>query len=552
MVTMFKQNQLHHFETAVSPVLRKKQQPGMQAKRLHLDNEALSTSSPHSSRHYASSRSKYRLCQALSLVTFMLVLLLIYIVHTTPLSIFQADGGKTSLASLVSKRTLQRWHGYLSSRFFDATASPPKLYYPPHCPSPSDRQESITCAKPVPSFIFAGSEMSGSRYIFEQLQHHPQVAWTMDASASPHVTSLDDDLFDDQKNGKDAFETYLSQFPFLTDRELANIEKQQVIVGEHAPHYLYKSFVTARRIKEMLPHVKLVFILRDPIDRAYTQFIREMSILRRKQQQQHHEQPNADSPSLSFEDLIDLEMTILEHCRASGAHNDWESFLRCHRSSDIRASWNLTITDQQDHHLEIYDGLVKGMYYNSLVPFLQHFGPSQLYVTRTEDFINNPSMSFQRLAKFLGIQEDYFSELNFYGRLALAQQQETPLSEEADDLIHMILQQQHYHHQKQQHQQQQTHRNRHSSNTRHRPQQRVPAMALEEEATMPAASSTSNAAPSSSPLLPSINKDDDQDALDLSIRYRLEKIFRPLNEQLLSLFEDHKDFLGWDYDVDRG
>jgi hypothetical protein len=28
-------------------------------------------------------------------------------------------------------------------------------------------------------------------------------------------------------------------------------------VGEHAPHYLYKSYSTARRIRETLPHVKV-------------------------------------------------------------------------------------------------------------------------------------------------------------------------------------------------------------------------------------------------------------------------------------------------------
>ncbi|CAO3598119.1 unnamed protein product [Absidia cylindrospora] len=441
------------------------------------------------------------------------------------------------------------------------------------------------CAKPVPSFIFAGSEMSGSKYVFEQLRQHPQVAWTMDTSKTSASTpsastrkkgsgmySLDDDDRLGEQGSSAAFETYLSQFPFLTEHELNNIEKQQVVVGEHAPHYLYKSYSTARRIRETLPHVKLVFILRDPIDRAYTQFLHEKSTARWQQQTDTTATTTTSSSTLSFDALVDLELSILQKCGHTSTQSGWEGFVRCHEGSEIRATWNLTNSNESPYDaLKVYDSLAKGMYYNALLPFLHEFPASQVYVTRTEDFINNPSSSFQKLARFLGIQEHFFSERNFYARMAGQQQQQQYGG--YDDLSAMILQQQtsggQHHRQASPSNNYRSHHHHH-----HQQQQRVPAMGMEEAEeqqqqddqgilSAPASSftpsssksSTGTTAPTataSASATSSYLHQYDTPALDLSIRYRLEKLFRPLNRRLMELFENEYDFYGWDYDVDRG
>ncbi|KAI8334778.1 P-loop containing nucleoside triphosphate hydrolase protein [Chlamydoabsidia padenii] len=479
-------------------------------------------------------RPRHHYTYSLLVICTIILISIIYYINpsTSNLStFFQSNTDENNIfVSLVSKRVATKWRGYLSQRFFDSSAPFPKLYFPRHCPS-SSTTTVLVCAKPVPSFIFAGSEMSGSKYVFEQLRQHPQVAWTMDTSKTSTFSSTrknsaptppamyysldDDDDRLDKKGSSAAFETYLSQFPFLTEHELNNIEKQQVVVGEHAPHYLYKSYSTARRIRETLPHVKLVFILRDPIDRAYTQFLHEKSLARRQHQN------NNTTSTLSFDALVDLELSILHRCGHTSIQTGWEGFVRCHEGSEIRATWNITSNnDNRFDALKVYDSLAKGMYYNALLPFLQEFPASQVYVTRTEDFVNNPSSSFQKLAKFLGIQEQFFSERNFYGRMANQQ------DDGYDDLSAMILQQHRppatparssHHHQRIQ-------------------QQRVPALGMEEEV---ASRSTHDLS-------------DDHPVLDLSIRYRLEKLFKPLNQRLMELFENQLDFGGWDYDVDRG
>jgi hypothetical protein len=124
------------------------------------------------------------------------------------------------------------------------------VYYPRNCPH---QQHSKLCAKPVPSFIFAGSEFAGASYVFRMLKEHPQVAATsVDNSHPNQVTHVFDSEDYDEAN---AFDSYIAQFPFLKDDGLATTEENW-IVGENAPHYLYQSHLTAKRIKDNLPHVK--------------------------------------------------------------------------------------------------------------------------------------------------------------------------------------------------------------------------------------------------------------------------------------------------------
>jgi hypothetical protein len=127
------------------------------------------------------------------------------------------------------------------------------VYYPRNCPH---HQHSKSCAKPVPSFIFAGSEFAGASYVFRMLKEHPQVAAaSVDNSHPNHTTHVFDSEDYDEA---DAFDSYIAQFPFLKDDVLATMEeKKNWIVGENAPHYLYQSHLTAKRIKDNLPHVKV-------------------------------------------------------------------------------------------------------------------------------------------------------------------------------------------------------------------------------------------------------------------------------------------------------
>jgi hypothetical protein len=126
------------------------------------------------------------------------------------------------------------------------------VYYPPNCPH---SQHYKSCAKPVPSFIFAGSELAGASFVFRLFRQHPQIVASVDNSdqlKARHIFDKEGEL-----DEATAFESYISQFPFLQDHVLNTVEKNNWIAGENAPHYLYKSHLTAKRIKDNLPHAKV-------------------------------------------------------------------------------------------------------------------------------------------------------------------------------------------------------------------------------------------------------------------------------------------------------
>ncbi|KAG2196637.1 hypothetical protein INT46_002345 [Mucor plumbeus] len=445
------------------------------------------------------------------------------IVQTTTIAWNKVDPNddESIFLPFTSKKVPAKWRNYIRNQPLSNPTHHPKLYYPRNCPH-FIPQHSKSCAKPVPSFIFAGSEFAGASYVFRMLKQHPQVAAASVDNSGPTANHVFNREEFDEAN---AFDSYISQFSFLKDDVLATMEENKNwIIGENAPHYLYNSHLTAKRIKDTLPHVKLVFLLREPIARAYSQYLYEKSEL--------------GNSNLSFETLIDLELPILRRCGHTSTQTGWEGFVSCHQGSEIRASWKVS----NDTHA--FNSLAKGMYYPALVPFLQQFAPSQLFVIRTEDVLLNPSGSFQKLARFLDIDPTYFAEQNFY-------QDEQHLSEE-ELLSSSIDLDIHYPHP-------------HDSDSF----ENSTATVNQAESTSPAINHHLQKAHLDKNLfvqqrprhrafinnqqmhpVPFISTVEEP---ELSTRYRLQKVYRDLNNRLINLFDQKvANFYTWVYDVDRG
>ncbi|KAI9473782.1 MAG: P-loop containing nucleoside triphosphate hydrolase protein [Benjaminiella poitrasii] len=385
----------------------------------------------------------------------------------------------------TSKKVPTQWRHHITNQPLNYPNHHPKLYYPRNCPN----DKINLCAKPIPSFIFAGSELAGASFVFQILKEHPQVINAVDNSDKPTIFLDREEVedWDESRSSNVLFETYLSQFPYLDHDLIQDKGTKNWVVGENAPQYLYKSHLTAKRIKEILPHVKLVFFLKDPISRAYSQYL-------------HEKKSNSE---LSFETLIDLELPILRRCGHTSTQ--WEGFVRCHEGSEIRAAWKVMGSDDTQH---TFNSLAKGMYYPALIPFLQRFPSSQLFIIRTEDLLSDSLAVFQKLAKFLEIDPDYFlnntwklhdsslTEEDFYA--SLNEQQEDNVSTDDPQL----------------------------------PQQLQNSYSLDD-------------------IKVKLNAEEEEPRL--SSRYRLQKLYRDLNDRLIEIFDPSlTDFNGWVYDVDQG
>jgi hypothetical protein len=120
----------------------------------------------------------------------------------------------------------------------------------------------------MPNFLIIGAAKSGTTSLYRYLQAHPQIF--MASRKEPHFFAFENEKPSfrgpGQRVGRAAVtkkSTYLAMFSGV---------RGEVAVGEASPTYLYYP-ASAGRIRQHVPDMKLIAILRQPADRAYSQFL---------------------------------------------------------------------------------------------------------------------------------------------------------------------------------------------------------------------------------------------------------------------------------------
>lgn len=121
----------------------------------------------------------------------------------------------------------------------------------------------------LPDFILFGAAKSGTTSLYDWLAQHPLV--------EPCTTS--DVRFGNTKevrffdyNWYRGSDWYRSHFPLdEARREFAAEHGRPFLTGEGSPTYISNLWAPGR-VRELLPEVKLIAVLRNPVDRAYSHF----------------------------------------------------------------------------------------------------------------------------------------------------------------------------------------------------------------------------------------------------------------------------------------
>lgn len=134
----------------------------------------------------------------------------------------------------------------------------------------------------LPAFALGGAQKCGTTSFFDYLRTHPCIATPQ--QPAPHYF----DLYFDKPEA-----WYLDQ---LTTRDhvdqMARDSGGSPLCAETSPYYLFHPAVPAR-LAAINPDCRMIFILRDPVRRAYSHY-------------QHVSQKNQVEP-LSFQEAIDAE-----------------------------------------------------------------------------------------------------------------------------------------------------------------------------------------------------------------------------------------------------
>ena len=110
--------------------------------------------------------------------------------------------------------------------------------------------------RPLPDFVIIGASRSGTTHLFHTLEQHPQI-----------VRSRKKELhfFDKNENYVRGINYYKSSFPLSF-----NLPDDALVV-EATPAYIYSAQASVR-LKKHLPNLKLILLLRNPIQRAISSY----------------------------------------------------------------------------------------------------------------------------------------------------------------------------------------------------------------------------------------------------------------------------------------
>jgi hypothetical protein len=122
----------------------------------------------------------------------------------------------------------------------------------------------------LPNFLIIGAAKGGTTSLYSWLAQHPQIYMT--PVKEPNFFALQGEALNYPTGTisqrylaecKTNFEAYLDQFQGV---------RNETAIGEASPIYLYHP-QAASRIQQAIPDIKLITILRDPVERAYSNFL---------------------------------------------------------------------------------------------------------------------------------------------------------------------------------------------------------------------------------------------------------------------------------------
>ena len=221
----------------------------------------------------------------------------------------------------------------------------------------------------MPNFLVIGPNKSGTTSLYHYLNQHPQIY--MSAKKEPRFFALGGEEVDVSQFDQESLERYKR----LMHSAITNIEDycalfdgvtNEKAIGEASPLYLYSKRAPAR-IHHYIPRAKLIAILRNPVDRAFSHYLMNVR--------------NGSESIGSFRQAIEEEDISVD--------NDWgaRTYIR------------------------------RGFYYSQLMGYFELFDRGQLSIYLYDDWNTNNIEILQDIFRFLNV-DDTFRKRKIFCRIS--------------------------------------------------------------------------------------------------------------------------------------
>jgi hypothetical protein len=209
-----------------------------------------------------------------------------------------------------------------------------------------------------PDFVIIGARKAGTTSLYNYLVEHPSV-----------LPALMKEIHFFTSNYEKGERWYRGNFPMRLEQWLfEKTRKYPIITGEATPNYYYDP-QTPARLRAMFPDAKLIFIMRDPISRAFSDYNHDV---------RHGRFRPSENP---FENVVEKEIEFL-----TGRGNDL-----------FKQPNAFKLVNTNCRHL------ARGLYAKHLRLWLDVYSREQILLLRGEDLYKAPQEMFGRVLDFLEV-----------------------------------------------------------------------------------------------------------------------------------------------------
>ena len=206
----------------------------------------------------------------------------------------------------------------------------------------------------IPDFLVIGAKRCGTTSLYQHLSEHPCI------SRSPR-----DNIGFFNENYHLGINWYKSLFPTVFYKKKMESKNKHCLFFDVTSTYMEEE-LTAKNVYEVNPNQKIIVILRNPVDRAYSHY---------------HVNVKEKSEKRSFEDAIFEEMNRIKSER-----------IIQNKNKNLRV-----FTPNNIHYLK------KGFYALQLKSWFKIFPREQILVLSTEEFQEDQNLIYKKIFDFLNI-----------------------------------------------------------------------------------------------------------------------------------------------------
>ena len=206
----------------------------------------------------------------------------------------------------------------------------------------------------IPDFLVIGAKRCGTTSLYQHLPEHPCI------SKSPYDNM---GFFND--NFHLGVNWYKSFFPTTFTRNKIKSKFGGFLAFDVTTKYMEEES-TANNVYQTKPNMKIIIILRNPVDRAYSQY---------------HLSVRQTAERRSFEDVVEENMNRLNK--------------ESHEHYEIKPRFSA----KEDNYLK------KGLYALQLRYWLKIFPRENILIVSTEEFESNQQIIYNKIFEFLNISK---------------------------------------------------------------------------------------------------------------------------------------------------